>query len=190
MTKHPKTLDELLDNNDTLPVEPSKPAPAYPFAEYDFYVPPRPNTVTYFSGPTMTRQEFAEECDINVLMQRYQNQDIGAIMRAAGEPVYADFSEMPQDLMGFMKLMGDAENAFMTLPAEVRRTFDNDAVKFVDFASEPSNLDQMRSWGLAPPAPLAAPVGAPPAPSGAAPHSSPLDVTVRTDTKPEGGKLL
>lgn len=183
MSKHPKTLDELLERNEELPV---KPEPQYPFAEFDFFTPKREGTETLFHGHSLTRQEFAAECDINNLMERYQNQDIGAIMRAAGEPVYADFSEMPQDLMGFMKLMGDAENAFMTLPAQVRREFDNDAMRFVDFASDPANLSQMRGWGLAPPAPQAA-AAAPPTAAAVAPHSSPLDVTVRTDTKDTKG---
>jgi hypothetical protein len=115
-------------------------------------------------------------------MQRYENRDIGAIMRAAGEPVYYDFTEMPDTLLGYMQLMEQADNAFMTLPASVRREFDNDAAAFVDFASDPSNLEQMRDWGLAPPAPTPAPLPSLPS-AGEAPHSSPLDVTVRTDTK-------
>jgi hypothetical protein len=103
-------------------------------------------------------------------------------MRAAGEPVYYDFTEMPDTLLGYMQLMEQADNAFMTLPASVRREFDNDAAAFVDFASDPSNLEQMRDWGLAPPAPTPAPLPGL-APAGVAPHSSPLDVTVRTDSK-------
>lgn len=129
---------------------------------------PRSATDTVTLGPSMTRQEFATDCDINVLMDRYQNQDIGSIMRASQEPVYVDFTMMPDDLMGTLQLMREAENAFMTLPAQVRREFDNDAVAFVDFASDRGNLDQMRSWGLAPPAPEP-----PPAPTPAAAASPP-----------------
>lgn len=174
----------MKDNGNGIKANPTIPDP--PVAYYDFNKSvARVPTATMPVGPSLTRQEFAEDCDINVLMKRFENRDIGSIMRAAGEPVYADFTQAPSDLMGYMQLMQDADRAFMTLPATVRRQFDNSATEFVDFASDPSNLDQMRAWGLAPPAPVA------PAPPDAMPggqqHSSPLDVTVLTDTKPENG---
>lgn len=99
----------------------------------------------------MTRQEFAEECDINVIMAQYER--TGVISHVAErEPIYYDFTAVP-DLMTAMSVMQDAETAFMSLPAKVRRDFDNDPLKFVDFASNPDNLDEMRKYGLAPPAP-------------------------------------
>jgi Chlamydia-phage Chp2 scaffold (Chlamy_scaf) len=83
------------------------------------------------------------------------------------EPVYLDVSDVP-DLMGAHALIAAAESAFMTLPASVRREFDNDPIRFVEYAQDPANLDQMRAWKLAPPAPVAAPQGAA-SPGGAAP---------------------
>lgn len=103
--------------------------------------------------PSLTRQEFAEECDINALMKRYEGHAIGGPGNLApAEPMYVDFAELPQDLLGYMNFMEDAQRSFMTLPAHVRRDFDNNAYEFVAFASDPGNLEQMRSWGLAPPA--------------------------------------
>lgn len=127
-------------------------------------------------GPSLTRQEFAEECDINVLMARFD----GALadpMRSVRLPVYYDFTEMPGSLMEAMQVMQTGQEAFMRLPATVRREFDNDPAAFVDFASDPANLDQMRTWGLAPPkppeaAPIVGPVGQAPA-AGGAPAPSP-----------------
>jgi len=43
----------------------------------------------------------------------------------------------------------------MSLPATVRRDFDNDPMQFIAFAENPENLDKMREWKLAPPKPLA-----------------------------------
>src|SRR3954470_18944840 len=106
--------------------------PAPPQAFYDFNKRDQVYPAVMPGGPSLTRQEFAEECDINNLMKRYENRDIGAIMRAAGEPSYVDFTEMPRDLLGYMQLMQDAERSFMTLPATVRREFDNDPTQFVD----------------------------------------------------------
>lgn len=121
-------------------------------AHHDFYATNGGVHSTSFEGASMTRQEFAEECDINALMKRYEGHDIGAIMRSTQEPRYVDFTAVPYTLLDYMQLMQEAEAAFMTLPAVVRREFDNNAHMFVDFASDPENLDQMRTWGLAPPA--------------------------------------
>jgi phage internal scaffolding protein len=122
--------------------------------------------------PSLTRQEFADECDINVIMARYEKTGVisHVIERA---PMYVDWTAQPSSLMDALAIMGDADAAFMSLPAKVRREFDNDPLQFVDYAADPANLDQMREWGLAPPAePADAPDGAsaaPPAPPPAKP---------------------
>lgn len=98
--------------------------------------------------PSLTRQEFAEECDINTIMERYEAS--GAITHVnTSNPVYMDVTELP-DLRGAMDAMREASLAFYSLPAKVRREFDNDPQAFVDFAQAPENLEQMRTWGLAP----------------------------------------
>lgn len=102
--------------------------------------------------PSKTRQEFADECDINTIMERYENG--GAISHVnKAQPMYLDTTGYP-DLQGAMDLFREAAVQFNALPAKVRREFDNDAQKFIDFAAEPENLERMREWGLAPAAPI------------------------------------
>lgn len=103
------------------------------------------------SGPSLTRQEFADECDVNALMARYEKTGQMIPSRNAGPPQYLDLTDVP-DLHAAMNIMRDAEAAFMRLPAVVRREFENDVTQFVEFAEDPENLDQMREWGLAKPA--------------------------------------
>jgi hypothetical protein len=110
-------------------------------------------------GPSLTRQEFRDECDINTIMARYDG-FLADPMRQVRDPVYYDFTTMPNNLLDAMDVMAKGMAAFMTLPATVRREFDNDAAAFVDFASDPVNLPQMRTWGLAAPA-VAAPAKPP-----------------------------
>lgn len=102
--------------------------------------------------PSLTRQEFAEECDINTLMDRYEKSGVISHVNRA-QPKYFDMTVMP-DLREALDVMRDASIAFAALPAKVRREFDNDAQQFVDYAQNPENIDRMREWGLAPPAPL------------------------------------
>lgn len=108
-----------------------------------------------FFEPSKTRQEFAEECDINTLMARYEAG--GAITHVnKAMPVYMDVTQLP-DMRGYLDIMREASTAFFSLPANVRREFDNDPQKFVDFAQAPENIDRMRGWGLAPPVPVEEP---------------------------------
>jgi hypothetical protein len=161
---------------------------APPAATNDFYKTNgrRASTVMFTEGPSMTRQEFAEECDINSIMRRYEGHVSGGpgnLPPVAGTGMYIDFAEMPDNLMDYLQKIKDAENAFMTLPAVVRKEFENDALAFVDYASNPENLDQMREWGLAPPAksPAMAP-GSPAAVPGASPPSEAPEVAPASGT--------
>jgi hypothetical protein len=99
-------------------------------------------------GPSLTRQEFADECDINVLMAKYEKH--GVLPLAGSEPRYVDCASIPSDFRVVIDMMRDAEASFMSLHARVRAEFDNDARAFVDFAADPANIERLREWGLAP----------------------------------------
>lgn len=108
--------------------------------------------VDFSDTVSLTRQEFADECDINNLMAQYEKTGIIPANMNNNVPRYLDVTNVP-DLRTALDLLNDATAAFMALPANVRREFDNDAMKFVAFAQDPENLPQMRTWGLAPPPP-------------------------------------
>jgi len=99
--------------------------------------------------PSMTRQEFAKECDINVLMAHYEK---NAIMPPTNgrEPAYFDASSVP-DFREALDIAREAQEAFLRVPAATRKELDNDVHKFVEYAQDPENLPQMRKWGLAEP---------------------------------------
>lgn len=101
--------------------------------------------------PSLTRTEFAEECDINAIMARYEKTGVISHVRQV-TPRYIDLSDVP-DLQRALNVLADADRAFMTLPAATRREFDNDPAKFVEFAQRPENNERMREWGLAEPLP-------------------------------------
>lgn len=125
--------------------------------------------------PSKTRQDMQEECDVNALMARYDKAGVWPNDNAA-EPRYLDCSEVP-DFRSAMDFMIEADKAFMSLPATVRREFDNNSADFVDYATDPANVGQMREWGLAPPektpdAPMRVEVVNPPAPPPDVPKGS------------------
>lgn len=126
--------------------------------------------------PSMTRQEFTAECDVNNIMKTYSA--TGILPNVDGRtPIYWDAALMPANLQDAMNAMNLADDMFMQLPAIVRKEFDNDAVKFVDYCAVPENLPKLREWGLAPPekapdAPMRVEV-VNPAPAPAAPTPEP-----------------
>jgi hypothetical protein len=161
-------------------------------ADHDFFKSNGEDHRFFTTGPSMTRQEFADEADINVLMQRFER--TGVMPSVDGTPpVYVDYTEMPPDLMHSMEILHNAEAAFMQLPAKVRKEFDNSPFAFVDFASDPANLDQMRQWGLAPVPELpdavrdAAAVVTPPAPESAPPEPAPAPLSAAPAPSPRPG---
>lgn len=129
--------------------------------------------------PGLTRQEMADECDVNAIMARYEK--TGALPGRRdeyGDPMYLDMTQTPSDLLEALNLMNAADDAFMRLPASVRKEFDNDPFRFVEFASDPANVKRMREWGLAEPekvpdAPMRVEVVNPSPAPGANPRPSP-----------------
>lgn len=111
----------------------------------------RPDTDYYDDTPSMTRQEFAEEADINVLMARFEATGLMPSFNK-GEPRYIDVSSVP-NMQEALHIMEEATAAFMALDARTRRRFENDPQQFVAFAQDPKNVDQLREWGLAAPLP-------------------------------------
>lgn len=99
--------------------------------------------------PSMTRQEFAAECDINVLMASYEK---NAVLPPTNgkDPQYFDASNVP-DFREALDIAREAQEAFMRVPAATRKELDNDVHQFVEYAADPANLEQMRKWGLAEP---------------------------------------
>lgn len=148
---------------------------------HSFANPRRLNVEFHPEGPSMTRSEFQDECDVNQIMARYEKNGIWPIQMGLQEPRYVDFTILPGDLQGTIAYMQEAELSFMQLPASIRREFDNDAVRFVEFASDGANIGKLREWGLARPEeveepPMRVEVVNPPSSSGdapAAPASAP-----------------
>ena len=98
-----------------------------------------------------TKSEFKDECDINVLMKRYEKQGVLPNMRV-GQAAYVDCTVF-SDFQTSMQIVHDAERMFLALPSRVRLEFDNDPVKFVAYAQDPANRKRLVELGLAEPPP-------------------------------------
>lgn len=118
----------------------------------DFYVEHDPVDLDCQSANDgMTRQEFRDECDINFLMAGFEAGKLNWFDPRPQE--YLDVSDVP-DLPQALSYLEKAQAAFMSLPANVRRQFDQDPLLFVEFAQQPANQAKMAEWGLAKPPPV------------------------------------
>lgn len=96
--------------------------------------------------PTLTQQQFKNECDVNHIMKKYeQTGQLFHLNRKAG--VYADLSNIT-DYQSMLHTVMDAQEKFSSLPAEVRKKFDNDPSKLIQFLSDPKNTEQAVELGL------------------------------------------
>jgi len=122
--------------------------------------------------PSLTKQSMSEDCDINVIMARFANTGVLSHENHRS-PRYGDFADVV-DYDESLRVVMEAEESFMALPAQVRARFANDPSQLIDFVRDPANYDEALALGLVEPRVAAA---------DAAGNSSSLDVTVPTDTK-------
>lgn len=109
---------------------------------------PRVRVVSDDFGPSLAQQAFKDEVDINSILKKYKI--TGRMPVSVNLPSYGDFSGV-SDYRSAAEAMRRASNAFMELPAEVRKRFSNDPQEFLDFSSNPDNVGELRKMGLAVP---------------------------------------
>lgn len=107
----------------------------------------RERVVKLTAGESRTQQHFKRECDINNIMAKYQKTGLITHYKEHG-PRYGDFIGF-QDYQTSMNQILDANEAFESLPATVRKRFQNDPSRFLEFIQDADNVDEMIEMGLA-----------------------------------------
>lgn len=93
-----------------------------------------------------TSQEFAAESDINTIMARYHKTGVLPVF-ADKQPFYVDATDMPS-FQDMQNTIISAREAFLALPAKVREKFGNDPARYVEFALDEKNIDEMRELDM------------------------------------------
>lgn len=121
-----------------------------------------------------THQSFKAECDVNNIMKRYERDGImDHVNEHQGD--YGDYTDV-QDYQTSLDQVHAAQEAFATLPGNIRGRFENDPQQFLDFVDDPANLPEMEKMGLLQtPDPQRGhlPPGPPPLPPEASPPAEP-----------------
>lgn len=129
-----------------------------------------------------TRQEFADECDINNIMKQYEA--TGQLFHINEDaPQYLDCSG--DDFRDCMDYVAGAFSMFEELPSKIRSQFDNDPAAFLEFCSQEKNRPELAAMGLLSDEAMTA-LTTPPTTPPAVPTAptAPVTPTVDTSTKP------
>lgn len=101
----------------------------------------------FFLAPSMTKQAHKDECDINLIIRKYDKTGVLTHVNRA-LATYGDFSAVHSFQEAHNSVMAAAAS-FADLPAKIRKEFDNDPAKFLDFIDNPENIERMYELGLA-----------------------------------------
>ena len=101
-----------------------------------------------FKEPTMTVQSEKDNCDINVIMNRYATCGTPLPLRQDGmQPVFADVSDLGDYMENFNRCK-QAEDMFNALPSALRKELDNNPANLLPFIQDENNRERCYEYGL------------------------------------------
>lgn len=106
----------------------------------------RPRVQVLFDDPSLTQQQFKDDCDLSIILDRYTR--TGELPNSNKQGSYLDLASMP-DYLEARNLVIQAQDSFQQLPAALRERFKNDPAQYLHFCEDPTNLPEMVKLGLA-----------------------------------------
>lgn len=98
-------------------------------------------------GDSLTKQEFTDDANINLVLARFGVTD-GAFMPYAVDPsYYGDFTDAP-DFRTALDNIRAASDHFNALPAKIRSQFNNDPATLYEWICDPANGEEAVQLGL------------------------------------------
>lgn len=119
------------------------------FSQFD----PPPDVRLDCKEASLTLQEFAEETNLNNIMDKYAA-GMGTLPVRNDTPMFGDFSSVP-DFATAQQIVIDAQAKFDALPSRVRDRFHNDPSVLLEWLKNESNRTEAIELGLIPSKPMA-----------------------------------
>lgn len=107
-----------------------------------------PKTGELVKLPSMTKQEFVKQCDINNIIKEFSL--TGQINHINAQAAQGRFLDLPDDLdfQSSLHTVKAAQDAFQALPAAIRNRFHGDPAEFMAFCGNPSNAAELIELGI------------------------------------------
>ena len=132
-----------------------------------------------FTEPSLTKQAFAETCNVNSIMRRFTSTGVIEHLNHR-KPNYGFCTG--DDFRTSLDVIAQANASFGELPSDIRERFQNNPAEFFDFVQNPENRPEMAEMGLLEPDADVTPVG-----NGLPPQNASESVTAPENGPPEGG---
>lgn len=108
-----------------------------------------------FVEPSMCQQQFADECDLNNIVDhnlRFKDPAFVTKLMLSGkmsdkQPIYGDFTQV-KDYQTSLNIVNEAREQFDALPAKVRDRFENDPAKMLAFCNAAVTDDSIYNEGV------------------------------------------
>lgn len=105
-------------------------------------------TVDCSGDEPLTEQSHKKEVDINHIIKKHDSTVLASTAALMANELRFD-DVTGNDFQEAMFKVAKGNEAFMELPSELRKKFDNSPAMFMDFVQNPDNLEQMYDMGLA-----------------------------------------
>lgn len=101
-----------------------------------------------FHEPSLTQQQFKDECEIESLLKAHNLGQVMGIMNNHGQqPLYGDVSEIP-DFHVSQNHVARATEYFEGLPSDVRSRFNNSLSEFLTTLNNPDAREALTEMGV------------------------------------------
>lgn len=108
----------------------------------------RRRVVTEITGESRVEQSHRDECNINKIMAKYYR--TGLLPQRGMPGHYGDFTGVDTYHEATERVMA-AQAAFMELPSQVRKQFNNDPAQLLAFLADDNNREKAIELGIIPP---------------------------------------
>jgi phage internal scaffolding protein len=98
------------------------------------------------TGKGLTEQHHKDECDVNKILSNYIKN--GVLNHQRDYKGYYDDVTSIGDYDSAMQSIAKANSLFAELPSQIRNKFDNDPARFLEFAGNEENMQEMVELGM------------------------------------------
>lgn len=96
--------------------------------------------------PSRTQKQFKDKVNINSIMAKYRKTGlIEHVRKTPGK--YMDLTKLP-DYQTALQTVIHAQNTFETIPANIRKRFNNDPAELISFLGDSKNMEEAIKLGL------------------------------------------
>lgn len=101
-----------------------------------------------FTQPSLTQQQFKDECEIESLLKAHNlSQVMGIVNNHGQQPLYGDVSDIP-DFHDAQNHVARATEYFEGLPSDVRSRFNNSLSEFLTTLNNPDAREALTEMGV------------------------------------------